>query len=117
MYGLYNKFFKNIDIRSFEQFFTGIDIAKTVLKRENKTQNYADELNKTKQLQEYVNQSLFDLCEDIYKTKAYSGLHLDKLFELYALSEMNYCSFINKLKQEDFAIFNMLPHGKEELNI
>ncbi len=117
LFNLYNAFFKNIDIRSFEQFFTGFDIARTVLVREGKQQKYATEIQTTLDLLTQVNQELYALCEYIYNNKTFDGAHKDRLLKLYAVAQMNYCGFIDKLKAQDFEIFNMLPHGKEELNI
>jgi hypothetical protein len=88
-----------------------------VLIRENKQDKYKQEIATTLELLSSTNKELFDLCEYIYNNKTFDGTHKDRLLKLYAVAQMNYCAFIDKLKREDFDIFNILPHGKEDLNI
>ncbi|MBE6153641.1 MAG: radical SAM protein [Firmicutes bacterium] len=116
-YNLLFEFYNKINIRYFEHFFTSIDLAIGILKREKKDKYYENEIKNYYKVLNNVNEVLYKIIDKMFKTFKYNEEDVVSLFDLYSLAEVNYINFVNKLKENDNYIYLMLPHGKEDLNV
>lgn len=116
-YDLVKNYFNNVNMRYFEQFFTGIDIIRTILNREGLEKEFENELLSYDNLVTECNDKLFLALNDIFTNLVVTPEHITTLCNIYAKAEINYTNFINKLKVKHEDIFKCIPHGKEELNI
>ncbi len=107
----------HIDIRIFEQFFNGITLARAILYKYSRQDDYIKELEDSKKVIEEINDSLYDVIKKVFLNLDYSEKDVFILKTLYAKSEVNYYRFFNKLKKCDIKIAKMLPHGKESYNL
>ena len=116
-YHIINDLFSNINIRNFEQFFSGIKIALTILKRENKLNGYKDLETEYIEVLNIINDSVYDILTKELKKLKIDNNDIEKIKDIYSIAEANYIKFMNYLKQNDLDIYETIPHGTEALNI
>lgn len=116
-YELTCDFFNNINIRNFEHFFSSINIAIGMIKRENLEEIFKDEINYYYETLNYINEEIYYIINNMYLNLEYLEEDVAKLLDLYSKSEVMYVIFSKKLKEKTPEIFSALPHGKEEINI
>lgn len=115
----YNKlisFFSNINIRKFEQYFSGINIAKTILIDMGKDYKYLTLFNEYNDTLNMINDSIYNILVELLN-KDVDNNDVEKLYNLYSLAEINYVKFMSYLNNNDEDVYLMIPHGHEELNI
>lgn len=116
-YHIVNTLFSNINIRNFEQFFSGIKIALTILKREKKNSIY-NELEKQYHMTlECINEGVYKILSKELKRLEIDNSDIEEIKNLYCIAESNYIKFMNYLKKNDINIYETIPHGTEDLNI
>ena len=116
-YKLLNQLFLNINIRNFEQFISGINIAITILKNENKLDKYKEVVENYKNTLNRLNERIYSILMAVYEQLKYSDSEISELKDLYSEAEVNYINFMKALSTHDREIYEMIPHGQEELNI
>ena len=116
-YLLVNQLFSNIDIRNFEQFFSGIKIGLTILKREKLIDKYIDYEKEYENILDYVNTSIYKILSKMLKKLVLSEEEIEELKNLYSVAEVNYIKFMDYLKDNNKVIYETIPHGTEDLNI
>ncbi len=110
-------FFTNIDIRIFEQYLTGYNIALSMLKHRKLMQDFKhEEYIFNNNIQE-ANALIHKILLDIINNGKYESSQVFELKKLQAKLEIDYELFMNKLRNQYFEIFNSIPLGKEDLNI
>lgn len=114
-YNILNSLFNNINIRNFEQFFSGINIALTILKDENKKcKDIESDYNKTLDI---INDGIYKILINELNTLEVSNDDIKLLKDLYGIAEANYIKSMSYLKSNYKEIYETIPHGKEDLNI
>ena len=116
-YNVINSLFVNINIRNFEQFFSGIKIALTILKREKLIGNYLDLEEEFNHVLNIINDGIYEILSNEVKTLKLSNSDIDKLKELYSIAEVNYIKFMSYLRNNNQIIYETIPHGEEDLNV
>lgn len=116
-YIIVNKLFSNINIRNFEQFFSGIKIGLTIIKRKNLTNNYIDYEKQYNYILNYINKGIYIILSRMLKELELSEDEIVELKNLYSIAENNYIEFMNYLKINNKNIYETIPHGTEDLNI
>ena len=116
-YWLTCNYFSNINIRYFEHFFSSLDIAICVLRREQKEKYFSREIEYYDKLLSEVNVRIYDILLNMFKNMQYTAEDKNILLDLYSKAEMMYILFTSKLSKTCNNIYMMLPHGKEDLNI
>ena len=114
-YWVIKSLFSNINIRNFEQFFSGINIALTILKRKNiECENIETTYNKTLNT---INDGIYNVLINELNSLEVSKNDIQILKDLYSIAEINYVKTMNYLKTNYKNIYETIPHGKEELNV
>ena len=116
-YVIINQLFSNINIRNFEQFFSGIKIALTIIKRENLISNYIDYEKKYNDNLYLVNKNIYVILTSLLKKLELSEDEVIEIKRLYSKAEVNYIEFMNYLKNNNRNIYETIPHGTEDLNV
>ena len=116
-YELTIDFFKNIKIRNFEHFFSSINIAICMIKREKLEKEFEKEFHYYDKTLELINEEIFKILDRMYLNLEYLAEDIKTLLDLYSKAELMYINFTEKLKDISPDIFDSLPHGKEDLNI
>lgn len=116
-YKIINDLFSNINIRNFEQFFSGIKIGLTILKRENLIYKYKDLEKEYIITLDTINNEVYKILSRELKILKLENKDVEKIINLYSIAEANYIKFMNYLKDNDRLIYETIPHGKEELNV
>ena len=116
-YHIINDLFSNINIRNFEQFFSGIKISLTILKRENKLNDYKALEREYMEVLNIINDSVYDILTKALKELKIDNSDIEKIKDIYSIAEANYIKFMNYLKHNDLDIYETIPHGTEALNI
>ena len=116
-YHLINRLFSNINIRNFEQFFSGIKIGLTILKREKFYSKY-EELEKKYQITLHcINNGIYEILLDKLENLELDNYDIEKIENLYSIAESNYIEFMHYLKKNNNEIYETIPHGTEDLNV
>lgn len=116
-YQIVNTLFMNINIRNFEQFFSGINIGLTIIKNNKKSKEYSSfekEYNKTIKI---INDGIYEILINELEKLEISNSDIENLKNLYSIAEVNYIRFMNYLENNDKEIYETIPHGTEDLNI
>lgn len=116
-YQIVNTLFMNINIRNFEQFFSGINIGLTIIKNNKKSKEYSSfekEYNKTLKI---INDGIYEILINELEKLEISNSDIENLKNLYSIAEVNYIRFMNYLENNDKEIYETIPHGTEDLNI
>ena len=116
-YIIINQLFSNINIRNFEQFFSGINIGLTIIKRENLINNYIECEEKYNSVLNYINDGMFEILSKMLNELKLSEVEIAKIKNLYSFAETNYIEFMSCLKDNNKEIYETIPHGTEDLNI
>ena len=116
-YNLINSFFSNINIRNFEQFFSGPRIGLTIIKNENLINNYSELEKDFYQVLNIINDGIYDILTNIIKDLELKSEYIEKLKDLYSIAEVNYIKFMDYLKKNNKLIYETIPHGEEDLNV
>ena len=116
-YVIINQLFSNTNIRNFEQFFSGIKIALTIIKRENLISNYIDYEKKYNDNLYLVNKNMYVILTGLLKKLELSEDEVIEIKRLYSKAEVNYIEFMNYLKNNNRNIYETIPHGTEDLNV
>lgn len=116
-YQILNDLFSNINIRNFEQFFSGIKIWLTILKRENKSLEYKDLEQKYQVTLDCINEGIYKILLKELKSLKLDNSDIEEVKNLYSIAESNYVKFMSCLKKKDIEIYKTIPHGTEDLNI
>lgn len=115
MYHVINDLFKNINIRNFEQFFSGINLSLAILKDRNfNIDNYEKKYNETLNI---INNGVYEILIKELNKLVVSSSDVEKLLDLYSIAESNYFDYMNYLKTANQEVYEMIPHGKEKMNI
>lgn len=115
-YIVVNQLFSIINIRNFEQFFTGINIALTIIKRKNLINNYKEYESKYNNILNFINEHIYIILMKLLNKLEISGNEILEIKELYSKAEVNYIHFMNYLKKNNKRIYEVIPHGTEDLN-
>ena len=116
-YQIINLLFSNINIRNFEQFFSGINISLTIIKNQGKSDKYAFLEDKYFETLELINDGVYEILINELNSHKITSRDIEKLKDLYAIAEVNYIRFMDYLKNNDKEIYETIPHGTEDLNI
>lgn len=116
-YIIVNQLFSNINIRNFEQFFSGIKIALTIIKRENLTINYIDYEVEYENTLNSINDGIYNVLLRLLNKLELSKNEIIEVKKLYSEAEVNYIKFMNYLKNNNMNIYETIPHGIEDLNV
>lgn len=115
MYHVINDLFKNINIRNFEQFFSGINLSLAILKDRNfNIDDYEKKYNETLNI---INNGVYEILIKELNKLVVSSSDVEKLLDLYSIAESNYFDYMNYLKTANQEVYEMIPHGKEKMNI
>ena len=114
-YNVIIELFNHINIRNFEQFFSGINLSLAILKDQNiNVYDYEKKYNETLNI---INNGVYKiLMQELNKLKV-SPNDVEKLLDLYSIAENNYFDYMNYLKNEKQKVYEMIPHGQEKMNI
>ncbi len=110
-------YFDKINIRNFEQFFSGINLSLTILNDMGLSEQYEVFKIRYNELLEYVNDNLYKILLKMLKKFEFSGRDIEMLKNLYSLAEANYITYISYLKKHNLDVYQMIPHGTEDLNV
>ena len=114
-YTVINDLFKNINIRNFEQFFSGINLSLAILKDRNiNIYDYEKKYNKTLDI---INNGVYEILINELNKLVVSSSDVEKLMDLYSIAENNYFDYMNYLKNENQKVYEMIPHGQERMNV
>lgn len=114
-YCVNNDLFKNINIRNFEQFFSGINLSLAILKDRNlNIYDYEEKYNETLDI---INNGIYEILVKELNKLTVSSSDVEKLMDLYSIAENNYFDYMNYLKNEHQKVYEMIPHGQEKMNI
>ena len=116
-YMIVNELFSNINIRNFEQFFSGINIGLTIIKRENLISNYIEYEKKYNNILNSINDGVFKILSKLLKQLELTTEEIEQIKKLYYIAENNYIKFMSYLKFNNKVIYETIPHGTEDLNI
>ncbi len=116
-YIIINQLFSNINIRNFEQFFSGIKIGLTIIKRENLINDYIEYEKKYNNTLNYINDGVFKILSKMLKKLELTEAEIAEIKNLYSIAEANYIEFMSYLKNHNKNIYETIPHGTEDLNI
>ncbi len=116
-YIIVNQLFSNINIRNFEQFFSGIKIALTIIKREKLMNNYIEYEKKYNNVLNIINDGVFRILLKELKNLKIDNTDVEQVKNLYSIAESNYIEFMSYLKLNNKIIYETIPHGMEDLNI
>lgn len=116
-YKILNEFFGNINIRNFEQFFSGIKIGLTILKRDNKMENYKKFERDYYKTLDIINDGIYNILSNQLKSLKLDVKDIEEIKSLYSIAEVNYIKFMNYLKMNNQLIYETIPHGTEDLNV
>lgn len=116
-YVIVNKLFSNINIRNFEQFFSGINIGLTIIRRENLINNYIEYEKKYSSILNRINDGIFRILSKLLKKLELTKDEIEEIKELYSIAENNYIKFMSYLKANNELIYETIPHGTEDLNV
>ena len=116
-YNLICEYFKNINIRYFEHFFSSINIAIAALKNEGIDHKFKNEIANYYKVLNLVNEKIYTILREMFINFRYTEIDIRILLDLYSEAEFMYMIFSQKLKENSSDIFMMLPHGKEDINI
>lgn len=116
-YIIINQLFSNINIRNFEQFFSGIKIALTIIKREKLMNNYIEYEKKYNNVLNIINDGVFRILLKELKNLKIDNTDVEEVKNLYSIAESNYIEFMSYLKLNNKIIYETIPHGMEDLNI
>lgn len=116
-YKLVNQLFSNINIRNFEQFFSGINIALTIIKRENLINNYIEYEKKYNDILCCINGGIYSILSKLLNKLELTNEEVVELKRLYSKAEVNYIQFMNYLKNNNKNIYETIPHGTGDLNV
>lgn len=116
-YHLINDLFSNVNIRNFEQFFSGIRIALTIIKRENKISKYKKFEKKYIDTLTIINDTIYKILTSELKKLNIDDYEVEEVRNIYSMAEINYVKFMSFLKQNDLDIYESIPHGTEDLNV
>ncbi len=116
-YIIVNKLFSNINIRNFEQFFSGINIGLTIIRRENLINKYIEYEKKYNSILNSINDGIFRILSKLLNQLELTEDEIEYIKELYFIAENNYIKFMNYLKVNNKAIYETIPHGTEDLNV
>lgn len=115
VYHVINDLFKNINIRNFEQFFSGINLSLAILKDRNfNIDDYEKKYNETLNI---INNGVYEILIKELNKLVVSSSDVEKLLDLYSIAESNYFDYMNYLKTANQEVYEMIPHGKEKMNI
>lgn len=116
-YNLICEYFKNINIRYFEHFFSSINIAIAILREERAEKKFKKEITNYYKTIDMVNKRIYDILRRMFTNFKYTEEDIKVLLDLYSKSEFMYMIFSEKLKENVPEVFMMLPHGKEDINV
>lgn len=116
-YDVLNELFNNINVRNFEQFFSGINIALTILKNLNKISIYCSLNSEYQEVLNIINDGIYELLIKELENLRVDKEDVERLKDLYAIAEANYIKFMGYLIKNDKEVYETIPHGKEDLNV
>ncbi len=116
-YNLICEYFKNINIRYFEHFFSSVNIAIAILKNYGLNDEFKNEIERYYTVLNEVNEKIYKILNEMFINFKYTETDVKILFDLYSKAEFMHIMFTQKLKEIVPDIFKMLPHGKEDINI
>lgn len=116
-YIIVNQLFSNINIRNFEQFFSGIKIGLTIIKRENLINDYIEYEKKYNRVLDCINDGIFKILSKMLTKLELSEYEIVEIKNLYSIAEVNYIEFMSYLRDNNKNIYETIPHGTEDLNI
>jgi hypothetical protein len=116
-YQILNQLFLNINIRNFEQFFSGIKIALTILKREKLIDSYNSYEREYYRILNVINDGVYNILSSELRNMEITKEEIKTIKDLYSIAEINYIKFMSYLKNNNKEIYETIPHGTEDLNV
>lgn len=117
IYEAYCSLIESISYRSFESFFTNLDLLNSMLCHDKKEGLIDDLIDSFADFKTDVNNRLYHIFENIYMGDDIEQ-NISILHDIYSDSEFYYLEYLNQIKirsLEDYLA--NIPHGKEEANV
>ena len=79
--------------------------------------NYKEYESKYNNILNFINEHIYIILMKLLNKLEISGDEILEIKELYSKAEVNYIHFMNYLKKNNKRIYEVIPHGTEDLNV